>query len=59
MGLLSESAQQNIVAAVGGQFLNPPSTPMFIVDKDGGTHELPLGIKTADELLAFVEPFLN
>ncbi len=42
-GLRIESVQQSIVAAFGGQFLNPPATPMFIVDKDGGTHELPLG----------------
>lgn len=59
-GIADESVQASIVSSLGGQFLNPPATPMFIVDKNGVTHELPLGkIKTADELLAFVEPYLN
>ena len=52
-------AQEGIVGSLGGQFLNPPATPMFVIDKDGGMHPLPLGkIKSAAELLAFVEPFL-
>jgi len=59
-GIADQSVQQSIQASLGGQFLNPPATPIFLVDKNGSTHELPLGtIKTADELLAFVEPFLN
>ena len=43
----------------GTQFLNPPSTPMFIIDKSGEVHLLPFGIKSAEELQAALEPFLN
>ena len=45
--------------SLGGQFLNPPSTPIVLFDKEGTAHALPFGIKSADELLSFVEPFLN
>lgn len=45
--------------SLGGQFLNPPSTPIVLFDKEGNPHALPFGIKSADELLGFVEPFLN
>ena len=43
----------------GDQFLNPPSTPMLIVDRHGEAHPLPFGIKSADDLQAALEPFLN
>ncbi len=43
----------------GDQFLNPPSTPMLIVDRHGGVHLLPFGIKSAQDLMAALEPFLN
>jgi len=43
----------------GNQFLNPPSTPMLIVDRHGEVHPLPFGIKSAEELQAALEPFLN
>ncbi len=43
----------------GDQFLNPPSTPMLVVDRQGGVHPLPFGIKSADELKSFLEPFLS
>ncbi len=33
----------------GTQFLNPPSTPMLIVDRQGAVHPLPFGIKSAEE----------
>src|SRR3972149_2957209 len=42
----------------GSQFLNPPSTPMLIIDRHGEVHLLPFGIKSADELLDALEPFL-
>jgi len=48
-----------IQGSLGGQFLNPPSTPIVLFDKEGTPHALPFGIKSADELLSFVEPFLN
>jgi len=43
----------------GDQFLNPPSTPMFIIDRKGEVHLLPFGIKSADELLNAIKPFLE
>lgn len=43
----------------GAQFLNPPSTPMLAIDRHGGVHVLPFGIKSADELLQFIQPFLD
>jgi hypothetical protein len=42
----------------GPQFLNPPSTPMLIIDREGNPHPLGFGIKSAEELLAAVTPFL-
>jgi thiol-disulfide isomerase/thioredoxin len=43
----------------GDQFLNPPSTPMLIVDREGNVHPLPFGIKSVEDLQGFLQPFLN
>jgi hypothetical protein len=43
----------------GVNFLNPPSTPMLIIDRHGQVHPLPFGIKSAAELQAALEPFLS
>jgi len=43
----------------GDQFLNPPSAPMFIIDRHGEVHPLPFGVKSADDLKKAVEPYLN
>jgi adenosyl cobinamide kinase/adenosyl cobinamide phosphate guanylyltransferase len=43
----------------GSQFLNPPATPMMIIDANGQVHPLPFGIKSAEKLLEALEPFLN
>jgi thiol-disulfide isomerase/thioredoxin len=43
----------------GDNFLNPPSTPILIIDRKGVAHPLPFGIKSADELKKFIEPFLQ
>jgi hypothetical protein len=43
----------------GGQFLNPPSTPMLIIDRHGEVHPLPFGIKSSDDLLAVLQPYLD
>lgn len=43
----------------GDQFLNPPSTPMLIIDRTGEVHLLPFGIKSASELQSALEPFLQ
>ena len=43
----------------GDQFLNPPSTPMLIVDRQGKVHLLPFGRKTAEDLQEALAPFLD
>lgn len=43
----------------GDQFLNPPSTPIVIIDRHGGAHPMPFGLKSADELLKFIQPLLD
>ncbi len=43
----------------GDQFLNPPSTPMLIIDQEGVVHLLPFGIKSAEELREALKPFLD
>jgi hypothetical protein len=43
----------------GDQFLNPPSAPILIVDRQGGVHPLPFGVKSAEDLKAEIEPFLK
>ena len=41
------------------QFLNPPSTPILIIDRHGMAHTLPFGIKSADDLLKQVNMYLS
>ena len=43
----------------GPQFLNPPSTPMLLIDRKGNAHPLKFGIKSAEELLNNVLPYLE
>ena len=43
----------------GDQFLNPTAAPMLIIDRNGEVHPLPFGIKSAEELMEAVEPYLN
>ncbi len=43
----------------GAQFLNPPSTPMLVIDKSGEVHVLPFGIKSAEDLQSALIPFLD
>ena len=43
----------------GNQFLNPPSTPFLIIDRHGGAHPLPFGIKSAEELRQAIQPYLD
>jgi hypothetical protein len=42
----------------GDQFLNPPSTPMLIIDHDGEVHPLPFGRKSAESLQQSLSAFL-
>ena len=43
----------------GDQFINPPSTPMLIIDRQGQVHVLPFGIKSALQLLEALQPYLQ
>jgi len=43
----------------GAQFLSPPATPMLIIDRQGQVHLLPMGIKSAERLNEFLQPFLE
>lgn len=43
----------------GDNFINPPSTPILIIDRKGEVHPLPFGIKSAEDLMKAVEPFLK
>lgn len=50
---------RDLASLYGDQFLNPPSTPMLAIDRHGVAHPLPFGIKSADDLLKFLQPFLD
>jgi hypothetical protein len=41
------------------QYLNPPLSPMLIVDRDGEVHHLEYGQKSAEKLLESVQPYLS
>jgi cytochrome oxidase Cu insertion factor (SCO1/SenC/PrrC family) len=43
----------------GDQYLNPPSTPMLIIDRNGEVHLLPFGVKSAESLYEALQPFLE
>ncbi len=55
----SEDVTREIANLYGAQFLNPPSTPILIIDRKGQAHPMPFGIKSAEELKNFIEPFLS
>jgi len=50
---------RDISSLYGGQFLSPPSTPMLIIDRHGIAHPLPFGVKSAEDLLNSLQPFLD
>ena len=41
------------------EYLNPPLSPMLIIDRDGNVHQLEYGIKKADALQNTIEPYLK
>ena len=53
--LLVERALGNLYSA---EYLNPPLSPMLIIDRDGNVHQLDYGIKDAPTLQKIVEPYL-
>jgi hypothetical protein len=50
---------RDLSSLYGPQFLNPPSTPIVVIDRHGIAHPMPFGIKSVDELLQFIQPFLD
>ena len=50
---------REIASLYGDQFLNPPSTPIVVIDRHGKAHTLPFGIKSADDLRQAIQPFLD
>jgi thiol-disulfide isomerase/thioredoxin len=53
--LLVERALGNLYSA---QYLNPPLSPMLIIDREGNVHQLEYGIKDTATLQKLVEPYL-
>jgi cytochrome oxidase Cu insertion factor (SCO1/SenC/PrrC family) len=53
--LLVARALGNLYTA---QYLNPPLSPMLIIDRDGDVHHLEYGLKKAETLRKIVEPYL-
>lgn len=53
--LLMARALGNLYSA---EYLNPPLSPMLIIDRGGEVHQLEYGIKTSEVLLQIVEPYL-
>jgi thiol-disulfide isomerase/thioredoxin len=41
------------------QYLNPPLAPMLLIDRSGGVHGLPYGLKGAEALRKTIEPYLT
>jgi thiol-disulfide isomerase/thioredoxin len=40
------------------QYLNPPVSPMLVIDRQGAAIQLPHGVKRAEDLREMLEPFL-
>jgi hypothetical protein len=55
----NEEMINEISLLYGPQFLNPPSTPMLIIDRNGNAHPLNFGIKSAEELINNMLPYFD
>ena len=53
--LLVQRALGNLYNA---EYLNPPLSPMLIIDREGKVHQLDYGVKDAKTLKKIVEPYL-
>ena len=53
--LLVERALGNLYSA---EYLNPPLSPMLIIDRKGNVHQLEYGVKDTETLQKLVEPYL-
>ena len=54
--LLVARALGNLYSA---QYLNPPLSPMLVIDRDGNVLGLPFGLKSAESLEGVVAPLLE
>ncbi len=56
-------APREVARALGNlysaQYLNPPLSPMLLIDQKGEVHQLEYGEKSAETLLENVQPFLT
>jgi thiol-disulfide isomerase/thioredoxin len=50
---------REIGSLYGQQFLNPPSAPVLIIDREGEAHSLPFGVKSAEDLQEALKPYLE
>lgn len=41
------------------QYLNPPLSPMLMIDRQGQVHHLEYGLKKAEKLQKYIQPFLE
>jgi len=53
--LLVARALGNLYSA---EYLNPPLSPMLIIDRDGNVHQLEYGVKESETLQEIVAPYL-
>jgi thiol-disulfide isomerase/thioredoxin len=53
------NVSRELSSLYGNQFLNPPSTPIVIIDRHGAAHPTPFGLKSADDLKKLVQPLLD
>jgi len=57
--IASKDVSREIAKLYTDQFLNPTSTPVLIIDRQGTAHPLPFGIKSADDLFKVVDQYLK
>ncbi len=51
--------QHDLGNLYNAEYLNPPLSPMLIIDRDGNVHQLDYGFKDVDTLKTNVEPYLS
>jgi cytochrome oxidase Cu insertion factor (SCO1/SenC/PrrC family) len=51
--------QHDLGNLYNANYLNPPLSPMLIIDRDGNVHQLDFGFKDVDTLKQNVEPYLT
>jgi thiol-disulfide isomerase/thioredoxin len=49
---------REIANLYGANFLNPPLSPVLVIDRNGVVHPMNMGLKSAEDLKLFIEPFL-